>query len=83
MNEWRDERSGRVAIVPDGTADALVDRLAADGWGVVLLPPPGNDALLEIVADEVREFLRAGMTVELAGDAPALEERVGPLPRLG
>jgi hypothetical protein len=69
--------------VPDGATEALLETLATDGWGIVLLPPPGNDALLDVVADEIREFLRAGMTVELAGEAPALEERVGPLPRFG
>ena len=79
-----DGRSRRVAIVPDalvnppaGAPDRLAG-LAAAGWGLVALPPPGLpvDALAgwrEAVLDEVTTFLDGGYDVALVepGDPEA------------
>jgi hypothetical protein len=56
---------------PGGAIDAVAV-LAAEGWGVVLLPPSG--APLGVVADEVAEFLRNGMTVVLVGETAEFPE---------
>jgi hypothetical protein len=72
-----DVRSRRIAIVPDsvlnpgpGAPDRL-PALAAAGWGVLALPPPGLDAAAragwrDAVLDEVTAFLDGGYEVVLA-----------------
>ena len=72
-----DERSRRVAVVPDaylnpapGADDRLMG-LAAAGWGVVALPQPGlpdavERAALAAVADQLTAFLDDGYEVALA-----------------
>jgi hypothetical protein len=77
-----DARSRRVAIVPDafvnpppGAPDRLAE-LAADGWGVVALPPPGvpEPALTgwrAAVVDQITAFMDDGYEVAIAGGTDA------------
>jgi hypothetical protein len=72
-----DARSRRLVVVPDallnpppGSPDH-VTALGADGWGVVVLPPPGlapaaRATWLEAVVEEVVTFLDDGYEVALA-----------------
>jgi hypothetical protein len=72
-----DARSRRLVVVPDallnpppGSPDH-VTALGADGWGVVVLPPPGlapaaRAAWLEAVVEEVVTFLDDDYEVALA-----------------
>ena len=68
-----DARGRRVAVVADALLPELLDRLEADGFGVIQLPPAGLDAAtralwLEQVREHVDEFARGGYEVVLADD---------------
>jgi HPt (histidine-containing phosphotransfer) domain-containing protein len=68
-----DPRSRRVALVDDALLEDHLDALAADGYGLIQLPPDGLDAAtvhawLEQVAEHVEEFLRTGYEVVLVSD---------------
>jgi hypothetical protein len=85
-----DPRSRKIALVADSLLPKLLDRLDADGYGVIQLPPSGLDAetvtlWLEQVAEHVAEFLRNGYEIVLADDGTCAEALgrlgVGPLPR--
>jgi hypothetical protein len=74
-----DPRSRRVAVVADSLLEPLLDELAAQGYGVIQLPPAGLDretvlAWLEQVAEHVAEFRRNDYEVVLADDGLYAEE---------
>lgn len=74
-----DPRARRVAVVADSLLEPLLDELAAQGYGIIQLPPAGLDhetalAWLEQVAEHVAEFRRNGYEVVLAGDGLYAEE---------
>jgi hypothetical protein len=86
-----DARSRRVVVVPDAVLNppdgdtSVVDRLVAEGWGLVVLPPAGLDAddeaeLLEAIADQLAEFAQAGYalaTLAAPADVARLERALG------
>ena len=68
-----DVRGRRVAVVSDSLLERLLDPLAAEGYGIIQLPPDGLDnatvaAWLEQVAEHVEEFQRTGYEVVLVSD---------------
>jgi hypothetical protein len=78
-----DVRSRRLVVVPDAVVNPPaggVDhaaRLAADGWGLVALPPVRSEAWLDAIVEQVVTFLDDGYEVALAsaGDAAVAEFR--------
>ncbi len=75
MTGEADPRGRRVAVVADSRLDELLDELAAQGYGIIQLPPSDLDAevaaaWLEQVAEHVEEFRRNDYEVVLAADAP-------------
>jgi hypothetical protein len=72
-----DARGWRMALVPDTLINprtlaraALPDALgvlAACGYGVLQLPPPGEHGLLAVVADQVAEYAHHGYAVVAIG----------------
>jgi hypothetical protein len=90
-----DVRGRRIAVVPDsvvntppGSSDLLV-RLAAQGWGVMALSPPGigpteSADLLDLVVEQVITFIDDGYDVALLRrDDPAVLEFVTALQATG
>lgn len=68
-----DARSRRIAVVADALLPKLLDRLEAERWGVIQLPPAELDAetaaaWLEQVAEHVAEFQRNGYAVVHVSD---------------
>jgi hypothetical protein len=78
-----DVRSRRLVVVPDSVvnpASGDPDRLgslAAEGWGVVALPPARSEAWLDAIVEEVVVFLDDGYEVAIApaDDAAVAEFR--------
>ena len=73
MTLGSDPRGRRVAVVADSLLEGVLDRLDAEGYGVIQLPPAGLDdetaALwLEQVAEHVAEFRRNDYEVVLVDD---------------
>jgi len=78
-----DLRGRRVALLSDSLLERLLDPLAAEGFGVIQLPPDGLDnatvaAWLEQVAEHVEEFQRTGYEVVLVSDGRH-DEALAPL----
>jgi hypothetical protein len=74
-----DPRARRIAVVADSLLEPLLDELAAQGYGVIQLPPAVLDretalAWLEQVAEHVAEFRRNDYEVVLAADGLYREE---------
>jgi hypothetical protein len=68
-----DPRGRKVAVVAESLLPTLLDRLDAEGYGVIQLPPAGLDdetaaIWLEQVAEHVAEFARNDYEVVLADD---------------
>jgi hypothetical protein len=68
-----DARGRRVALLSDSLLEGSLDALAAEGFGIIQLPPDGLDgptvaAWLEQVAEHVEEFQRTGYDVVLVSD---------------
>ena len=74
-----DARGWRIALVPDGLVNAqlaaavrfdLLSLLDEQGYGVIVMPPPGpHRLLLEVIADQVAEFAHHGYAVVAIGAA--------------
>ena len=87
MTLGSDPRSRKVALVADSLLPELLERLDAEGYGVIQLPPAGLDEdtatlWLEHVAEHVAEFLRNDYEVVLADDgayAAQLAQALGDL----
>lgn len=73
-----DARGWRLALVPDvlinprdparGALPDALGVLAANGYGVLQLPPPGNHGpLLAVIADQVAEYAHHGYAVVAIG----------------
>jgi len=78
-----DVRGRRVALVSDSLLEGSLDALAAEGFGVIQLPPDGLDsatvdAWLEQVAEHAEEFQRTGYEVVLVSDGRH-DEALAPL----
>ena len=78
-----DVRGRRVALVSDALLEGMLDALAAEGFGIIQLPPDGLDgptvaAWLEQVAEHVEEFRRTGYEVVLVS-AGRHDEALAPL----
>jgi len=69
----------RVLNAPAGEDDRLL-RLAAEGWGVIALPPAGLSdaswrAWVRPIVDQVATFMGDGYEVAIAGPADGETER--------
>lgn len=74
-----DARGWRIALAPDGLVNArpgaaarfdLLALLDEQGYGVIVMPPPGpHRLLLEVIADQVAEFAHHGYAVVAIGAA--------------
>ena len=83
-----DPRSRRVAVVADALLAAAIDELAAEGFGLIQLPPAGLDretthAWLEQTAEHVAEFRRNDYEVVLVDDGVHASELNAALAALG
>lgn len=78
-----DVRGRRIAVVSDALLEDRLDPLAAEGYGIIQLPPDGLDnatvaAWLEQVSEHVEEFQRTGYEVVLVSDGRH-DEALAPL----